>query len=87
MGRGKTKFINFSNKLTELLADVTCVIFEEGELTRTVLQRIVTVILTEGERLGIKKELEIDTTTYEFHWVQWHLLTILEREGGREILK
>ena len=67
MGRGKTKFINFSNKLTELLADVTCVIFEEGELTRTVLQRIVTVILTEGERLGIKKELEIDTTTYEFH--------------------
>lgn len=47
-----TKFINFSNKLTELLADVICVILEEGELTRSGSQRTVTVILMEGEKSG-----------------------------------
>lgn len=50
-----TKFINFSNKLTELLADAICVVLEEGELTRSVSQRTVTVILMEGEKFGIKK--------------------------------
>lgn len=29
LGKGKSKFMNFSNKLTELLAEVICVILEE----------------------------------------------------------
>ena len=47
-----------------------CVILEEGELTKIVSQKTVTVILMEGERSVIKKKKkkqEIDTTTDEFH--------------------
>lgn len=47
--------MNFSNKLTKLLADVICVILKEGELTRSVSQRTLTVILMEGEKFGMKK--------------------------------
>lgn len=53
--RKLTKFVNFSNKLTKLLADVICVILKEGELTRSVSQRTLTVILMEGEKSGMKK--------------------------------
>lgn len=47
-----------------------CVILEEGELTKTISQKTVTVILMEGERSVVKKKKqtqEIDTTTDEFH--------------------
>ena len=46
-----------------------CVILEEGELTKTVSQKTVTVILLEGERSVVKKKKtnqEIDTTTMNF---------------------
>lgn len=45
-----------------------CVILEEGELTKTVSQKTVTVILLEGERSVVKKKTnqEIDTTTMNF---------------------
>ena len=46
-----------------------CVILEQGELTKTISQKTVTVILMEGERSVVKKkqQQEIDTTTDEFH--------------------
>lgn len=60
-----------------------CVILEEGELTKTVSQKTVTVILLEGERYVVKKKTKPRNWYYydEFHWSSGIFLTIID---GRE---